>query len=88
MTQIKMERIDLEQIPMRQRKHIGMLCQRHMESKDNPGTAETLRTALKNYIDAHGEAQTMAARWILARLTADPLAEINCRQYIYQLMYW
>ena len=87
MTKIKTERIDLRKIPMAQRKHIGMLCQRHLESKGNPGTAETLRVSLKNYIDAHGESDTRAARWMLARLIADPLAEINCRQYICQLLY-
>ena len=86
MTQVKTERIDLQKIPMAQRKHIGMLCQRHMKSS-NPGTVETLRTALRNYVDAHDESDTRAARWILARLIADPLAEVNCRQYICQLLY-
>ena len=87
MTQIKTERIDLRKIPMAQRKYIGMLCQRHLESKEKSGTVETLRVSLKTYIDAHGERDTRAARWMLARLTADPLAEMNCRQYICQLMY-
>ena len=72
---------------MRQRKHIGLLCQRHMEAKD-PGTVDSLRSLLRGYINAHDESETAAARWILARLVADEqLAKINCRKYICELLY-
>ena len=87
MTYIKTERINLQLIPMAQRKHIGLLCQRHMEAKSNTGTLESLRILLQSYIDTHGEADTKAARWMLARMVADPLADLNCRHYICELLY-
>ena len=87
MTHVKTERINLQQIPMSQRKHIGLLCQRHMEAKSNTGMIESLRILLQSYIDAHRETETKAARWMLARMVADPLADQNCRQYICELLY-
>ena len=81
------ERIELHQIPMSQRKRVGMLCQRHMESRHNPGTVESLRALLREHIDNHQNGDTRALRWMLARMVADPMAERNCRQYICQLLY-
>lgn len=88
MTKIKTEHIDLKQIPMSQRKHIGMLCQRYMEDSTNPGNIESLCMYLREYIDSRPESESQAARWLMARLRANPeLARINCRAYICQLMY-
>jgi len=84
---IQTEKIDLHEIPMRQRKHIGMLCQRHMESKSNPGTIASLCSLLREYISTHEEDETIAVRWMLARISTDPLAEVNCRSYICTLLY-
>ena len=82
---IHTEKITLQKLSMRSRKAVGMLAQRHMEDRNNPGTIDSLRTLLRDYIDTHED--TCAARWLLARLTADPLAEINCRRYICELLY-
>lgn len=88
MTKIKTEDIDLKQIPMSQRKHIGMLCQRHMEDNRNPENIESLCMYLREHIDSRPESESRAARWLMARLRADPeLARINCRAYICRLMY-
>ena len=86
MANIKTEQIELHKLPMSQRKRVGMLCQHHMESKHSLGTVDSLRAVLKEYIDAHPQEST-AASWMLARLTADKLAEINCRRYICELLY-
>lgn len=85
MTHITIEKNPLEKIPMSQRKRVGMLAQRHMEDKTSPGTLESLRVLLREYIDEHTD--TRAASWLLARLVADPMAEANCRQHICDLMY-
>ena len=87
MVEVNKEEVKLHQIPISQRKRIGMLCQRHMECKAMPGTVESLRILLRDYIAAHRDADTKAARWMLARMVADPLADLNCRQYICDLLY-
>ena len=85
MAQIRTERIHLQNIPMRQRKRIGMFCQRYLSNPRR--TVEGLRTQLQVYADTHSDADTIAVRWMLARLTSDPLFELNSRQYICELMY-
>ena len=82
---IHTEKIILQKLSMRSRKAVGILAQRHMEDKKNPGTITSLRALLQEYIDTQED--VCAARWLLARISADPLAEINCRRYICELLY-
>lgn len=82
MTNIKTVKIDLKEIPMSQRKYIGRYCEKCLASL---GTVDDVRIMLRRYIDTHEH--TDAATWLLARLTTDKLAEVNCRKYIHQLMY-
>lgn len=81
---VQTEKIVLQKLSMRSRKAVGMLAQRHLDGP-NPGTITSLRTLLQDYIDTHED--VCAARWLLARIKADPLAEINCRRYICELLY-
>jgi len=85
MAQIRTVQINLHQIPMRQRKQIGMFCQKYMSNPRR--TIEGLRTQLQMYANTHNDAETIAVRWMIARLTSDPLFELNSRQYICELMY-
>lgn len=89
MSKIKTEVVHLESIPFSQRRKIGMLAQRHLENKVSPGTVDSLCELLKTRIaEIEKEENSMAARWLLAHLLAEPeLARINCRAYICQLLY-
>lgn len=81
------ETVTLRDIPMGQRKYVGMLAQRHLESKTSPGTIESLRLLLREFIDDNYGSDTRAAEWLLARLVADPQIELTCRRHICDLMY-
>ena len=79
MTNIKTVKINLKEIPMSQRKHIGRYCEKCLV---NSGTVDDVCILLQGYIDTHE--YTAAAAWLLARLKND---KANCRKYIHQLMY-
>ena len=85
MPKIATVKIELQNLPMSQRKHVGVLCLKCMENKDHPGTVDDLQALLQRYIEAHEKAD--AARWLLVRLKTDELAPINYRHYINRLLY-
>lgn len=87
MDNIKLVKVDICKVPRSQRKQIGMIAQRHLE-KNPPGTVKSLAILLRNHINSNLAGDNRAASWLLARLEASPeLAEINCRNYICELMY-